>query len=103
MRKSNFVILPFVLLLTACAGYQPNVPAAEQAKPTYADDLTYCQHRQEEIAKRMFGPFAILSYAYAQATLTDEEVHESQDAITPEGKKKIIDNCMKQKGYTVTP
>lgn len=88
-----------VILLSACASYAPQVDMANVDPEKYQNDLTYCQHRQEEIAKRMFGPFALLSYAYAQATLTPEEVHESEEATTPEGKKKIIDNCMKEKGY----
>jgi hypothetical protein len=95
--------LLFVLLLAGCAGYQPNVPAAEQAKPAYADDLTLCQREARQTAERLFGPFGLASYAYNQATLTDKEIKESQDALSSDGKKRIIDRCMAQKGYTVQP
>ena len=91
------------LLLAGCASYQPNVPAAEQARPNYAEDVTLCQREAKQTAERLFGPFGLASYAYNQATLTEREVKESQDALSADGKKKIINNCMTKKGYTVQP
>lgn len=98
----NKRILLLSLLLGGCA-YQPNVSVTEQAKPNYQADLSSCQDKQYQLASQMFGPFGILSYAYSESTMTADQVHASQEAITPAGKKKIIDACMTQKGYAVQP
>jgi hypothetical protein len=91
------------LLLAGCASYQPNVPAAQQAKPTYAEDVDACQSQAQQIAQRQFGAFGLASVLYNDATMSDAELKESRDALSADGKKKIINNCMTKKGYTVQP
>ena len=96
-------IIPIVLLLAGCASYVPPVPAADQARPTYRADLSACQDKANKTAQRLFGPLGGLSYLYNRETMTDAELQESEDALTADGKKRIITTCMIQKGYQVQP
>lgn len=93
-------IILIALLLSGCS-YQPTISPAQQSRPSYAADLQACQDKQYQIASRMFGPLGTLSYLANRNDMSDADVKESDAAITPEGKKLIIDNCMKAKGYTV--
>ncbi|MDR3424589.1 MAG: hypothetical protein P4M13_05860 [Alphaproteobacteria bacterium] len=49
----------------------------------------------------MFSPFGLVGYLANRNSMTDEQVKESDDALTPEGKKKIIDECMRTQGHNV--
>ena len=95
--------LLLVLLLAGCASYQPNVPATEQAKPAYADDLARCTHLMEDIQQRLYNGLGLVGIVYGEAKYSADEVHESEQLSNYQGQHAYIDNCMKQKGYTVAP
>jgi hypothetical protein len=102
-REGSMKRIILVSLLLAGCAYTPNIDTTQQARPTYASDLQACQDKQYKLASRMFGPLGTISYLYNRNEMTDAEVKESDNAITPEGKKAIIDNCMKNKGYKIQP
>ena len=95
--------LLLALLLAGCASYQPNVPAAEQAKPDYADDLARCTHQMEDTRNRLYNGFGLVGLVYGEAKYTADEVHESEQLSNYQGQHAFINFCMTKKGYTVQP
>ena len=97
----NKRIVLITLLLAGCASYQPNVSPAQQAKPQYGDDLATCQHRMEDAQRRLQNGFGLAGMIYGYGHYTDAEIAESEQVESFQGQHAFIDNCMKQKGYTV--
>lgn len=94
-------ILPILLLVSACA-YQPNIPPAQQERANYSTDLTACTDDwQKEMDDMLGGPLGTVSYLYARSQATPEQLAKFDHDVTYNGKREMIDTCMKQKGYTV--
>jgi hypothetical protein len=94
-------IVLITLLLAGCASYQPDVPAAQQAKPHYADDLHACTTQMEDIQHRLQNGFGLAGMLYGYGHYSDAEVAESEQLSSFQGQHAYIDKCMKSKGYTV--
>ena len=97
MRKSIIIVS---LLLGACA-YQPNIPSAQQAKPTYQADLSACTAQMEGARDRLYNAFGVAGLIYGHAAYSDAEIAESTPLGSFQGQHAYIDKCMKAKGYAV--